>query len=58
MVHGTNFFPRKLEENEDGGAPNEEEFSREDNEGAFNISEFVSFLPTLYIPEMLLGGGG
>ena len=58
MVHQTPFFPRKLEENEDEEFPNEEEFSREDNEGAFNISEFVSFLPTLYIPEMLLGGGG
>ena len=43
---------------EDGGAPNEEEFSRKDNGEAFNISEFVSFLPTLYNPEMLLEGSG
>ena len=48
--------PRKIEEKEDGGAPNEEEFSRKDNEEAFNISEFVSFLPSLYSPEMLLEG--
>ena len=47
-VHQTPFFPRKFEEKEDGGSPNEEEFSRKDNDGAFNISEFVSILPTLY----------
>ena len=56
-VHRTPMFPRKFEEKEDGGAPNEEEFSRKDNEEAFNISEFVSFLPTLYSPEMSLEGG-
>ena len=55
MVHQTPIFPRKFEEKEDGGAPNEEEFSRKDNDGgAFNISEFVSILPTLYSP----GGEG
>ena len=41
---------------EDGGARNEEEFSRKDNEEAFNISEFASFLPTLQSPEIPLEG--
>ena len=43
-------MPRKIEEKEDGGAPNEEEFSRKDNEEAFNISEFVSFLQAYDLP--------
>ena len=58
MVNQTPIFPKKIEEKEDGGAPNEDEFSRKDNEEAFNISEFVSFLPTLYSPEMSLKGVG
>ena len=47
MVNQTPIFPKKIEEKEDGGAPNEDEFSRKDNEEAFNISEFVSFLPNV-----------
>ena len=35
-------------ESEDSGAPNAEEYSKEDD-GAFNILEFVSFLPILFL---------